>query len=396
MFNPLALMRQQSIFSQPSPDDPQNPYRKRFVGGGITPSPENPDVGSITDENSGDNASAKSPFDKGGRSYDAGKYFDEMENIRRNKGPAVTAYQQQLANIPTHDQFQPTKMRRLMATIAGVGAGLGGADKGVALADKINDSPYEEAMGEYRNKISGLQESANLERQDSQEQLKALSEARALGLKYDEFDLKRLEAKHKEQMDQGNLSVAQNRAATYAQSVNKPEYTFTDQADGSVLATNKSNPADRRIIPAHTVTAANLKVNERQAATGERNANTNKENIDSLVADRPARRVIDQTRAERTGLRAPVNATQQSKAIDNELALMFREPKYRGYITEGGSSDREPWKLAEDDGTSGYQEFRRELAKRVKASLASGDPFGGDEGDSEDDGSIVITPRGGR
>lgn len=326
------------------------------------------------------------------------RYFDEIQRIRGNRGPALTAYQDALRTQPTREANKPSKGRRVAGILGGIAAGFHSPAAGVETARSIVDAPYNRSVEDYNNKMRGLGESASLEREETESQLKALSEARALGLKYDEFKLKRHEAEQDFSLKKGTLGVAQSRAEAYIKNLNRPDFDFTPQEDGSILATNKHNPAETRVIPASTVAAASLDVARTNADTNRMNADTNRRGQEDTAGYRAKSLEIDADRAatyRNRPIGQPSTPTEQGKAISVALSVMFRDPRYADYIKQGTADDPETYYPAEDDGTEGYAAFMREYKKRVAISLKSGMPFGdgSDDEEMDDDGSIVITPR---
>lgn len=307
--------------------------------------------------------------------FDAGKYFDEMQRLRGSRGPALTAYQSALNEMPTRETTKPSILRRIGGTVAGGLAGMrGGPAAGMETAAAFVDSPYKQAMEQYGGRMRNLGESARLEQDETESSLKALQEARALGLKYDEFDLKKMEA--------GNLNKYRTRQG--------------DIAEGN-LDVNRENADTNRAGQRNTAQyrTGQLGVARRNAATGERNASTGKTNSESLAAYRTGMLKIGGDRntilKDRTG--RPATPQAQQDAIDNSLRQMKANPRYKNYVTGADTSDN-PIGMAEDDNTTGYVQFMRELKRITEQQLKKGSPFADDDfGNTDEEDDLIIEPQ---
>jgi hypothetical protein len=308
----------------------------------------------------------------------------EMTKIRTNPGPATSAYKDLVTKMPKQEDFAPSKMTRLGASLTGLAAGMKDPAEGPAAARSIIRAPYEDAVREYGMKLGASKTSADLEREDMRDQLSALAQARAMGLKLSEFQ-------HKQLMDRADLKVKQDRAAAYIKKQGDPSYDHFPQADGSILAVNKTNPADRKTIPANTVQAAVLKTRQEANAIAGRNASTNEANSKSLAAYRTVMGDAATKRATASvdRLNKPVTPYQQAKAVDLALSLMFRDRRFSKYIKAGDASSPEPYLMQPDDGSPLYKEFRKELKRQVEQSIKKGDPFTEEEENADDDDIIV-------
>src|SRR3990167_8396294 len=195
MPNPFASMRFPNVFGRgDAPYEPNffGPTQKRFMSN-VMPQPEL-EIPSYQSE----------PMDEGGR------YFDEMQRIRGQRGPALTAYQEHLNAMPTREQTNPSILRRIGAALSGGAVGLQhGFGAGAEFASDFVESPYTSALSDWSAKAQPLGESANLEREEAESQLQALTSARALGLKYNEYELKRLQ-------NERDYGLGQKRESTRA------------------------------------------------------------------------------------------------------------------------------------------------------------------------------------
>jgi hypothetical protein len=356
--NPYASMRFSSVFDKTDPEDPLN--RKRFFSG-IFP------------------LSNQQPPEPPPEQDEGGKYFDEIERIRTNRGPALTAYQEHLDTMPTREETKPSKWRRLGASLSGAAEGLQrGFGAGFEHARGIVDAPYEKALGEWGNKQKSLGASAALEREEVQDQLKALSEARALGLKYDEYKLKRLESER-------DYDIADRTAATRERIAD-----LTAQRDAATDARER-----RRIDAEITRAKEQLEINRFTATTGRQNANTQAANVESMIEDRTEGRVIDRERIAasvansiRRADGSKPNPNEQYFALQNALDLLKTDPKYGRFVEtdKAGKPSIKP-----SDGSPDYQEFMRRLKITSERSLSQGSFLDTDFGDEEED-DVLIEP----
>jgi hypothetical protein len=296
------------------------------------------------------------------------KYYDELENIRTNRGPALSAYQKALEEQPTYDQFKPSFGRKLAAGIAGGAAGLGGdARGGVQMAQYIKDAPYDRAKGEYESRMKNLGASAKLEQDEIEAKLKSLQAARALGLDYDEYELKKTEHAWKRITDENAMNVANRGAATGE----KNAETNQTQAE-----TGQFNADTQRWEAGATDRWRN-----RTATTAEEAQDANERNINSMIEDRlrddeTARaRIAASLEAARirSGATNPSPASNQQGAIDNAVRMMARDPRFSRYFD---MEDPAAPSIKADDKSPGYEEMMRELQTITERQLFKGTPFG--------------------
>lgn len=359
--NPLTMMRMKSLVSS---GPPRGPYGSTF-GGPKRPSP----YASLF---SGDEEEEQEiPQQRN----EASRYYDEMEKIRSNAGPGLSAYRQALQEIPTQEQHKPNWMTRIAAGLSGFGAGMKNPGAGAEVAMGINRSGYENAIGEYNNKLVGLKGQADIEQEDMEAQLRAISQARALGLKYDEFEFKKLESGKKAETDRMTAQASQERAKAYADAQRKPGYDTFPQVDGSVLYQNKNDRTDSFVVKADTIAGAQLKVSQRNAdsqrmsagaavsnaATSSRNADTNKvraqdytRNVDSLI----------KSRGGEDSLLAP---NVQSAARELAIKELELDPRFSKFVRTDEYDDiPDPSTFKPEE----YQFFTRALEAKVRDILS--------------------------
>lgn len=201
-------------------------------------------------------------------------YEDDIMDMMKESNPGAEAYKDYLSRMPEREDYKPGVMTRIAAALSGGAAGMRDPGAGVKTAMDVNSSNYRSALSDYANEGVGLKEHAGMEQDDRDTRLRSLQNARAMGLKYDEFDLKRREAGNKNAIDLQNSESGRIRADAYAKAQGKPRHQYRDQQDGSILEINEDT-GQQRIIPGKNVAAGQLGVSQRNAAVGEQNAGTN-------------------------------------------------------------------------------------------------------------------------
>lgn len=297
---------------------------------------------------------------------DSSRYYDEMERLQNNVGPGLQAYKDYLTRLPKREDYRPTVWTRIASALTGASMGLRNPAEGVQAAQDLNSSDYRSAVADYANEGIGLKERANLEQDELDSKIRALSNARAMGLKYDEFALKQAEAEAKARQGETTANAAMLRARAYAQSVQKPGYDAQPQQDGSVLYVNKANPKDTITVAAKTIAAGQLGVARSNAATNARNANIAQQN-----ADTNRTRAYDYGRyVDQAGGRGHIHTPQeQSQAEDLALRQMASDPMFQDFI----SSDKDGYmNVSGDDGSEDYQDFLTALDAKVQEILKGG------------------------
>jgi hypothetical protein len=339
--NPFLARRQQNVFAP----NPATPSRTRF-GADLTPS--NFDSGSVTTP--------------GTPKKDDERYYDDISNMMSNVGPGIKAYRDFLTQMPNREDYQPGKWDRAAAALSGLAAGMRDPEKGVRVASSIRDAPYQEAMQDYAVKGSGLKERADMEQEELNSKLRALQNARALGLKYDEYDLKRREAQAKMDNDAAHVQIDQSRAETYAKSIGKKHYTGTPQQDGSVLWTNDQDPNDTHIGAGKSIASGQLGVSRTNAGANVQRANT------SATAATETERHNRAMEKRPTALDRPQSPKDQSEAEGMALDELSLDPEFKDFIIPARSADDFPQPV-EDDGSESYAAFLEMLNARKNAIL---------------------------
>jgi hypothetical protein len=293
-------------------------------------------------------------------------YFDMISKLSR-PGPRMTAYQQMLDKTPNEADYQPTKKGRLLAALAGFATGMHNPAAGFGLAKGIVSDPYEKALRQHQMEMQQGGTAANLERMSAQDQLREISAARAMGLKYNEFKLKQKQAEDLARYRTGELDTK-----------------------GQELGIRRQDAATRERGVAAT--------EARNKLTGDLNKGTLELRGKELDVKRAAQSSLDsyhktmgeayKKRTEAMGDKNKVqNSTQQAAAIQNAYQTLKMDPKWAEFIK---SDDENPGKLKprDPDGSSLYEMFRNELKRRVTGSLKSGVPvFDEDPDDDSGDDS---------
>ena len=93
----------------------------------------------------------------------------DFSKFRDKTGPSMDAYKKHLGNVPSVEDYAPTKWRRAGAILSGVNAALSGKD-GYSTARDINLDPYKQAYSRWDEQGQGLGATATLESNDSARQ----------------------------------------------------------------------------------------------------------------------------------------------------------------------------------------------------------------------------------
>lgn len=379
----------------------QNPYQRRrlgsVMGGPPKPSPTFRGGGTMP----------QAPVQPPPQQDSNSQYFDEIMRMRNNPGPGSAAYRSALNEMPTPEEYKPNWMTRIAAGLSGFGAGYKDPASGVETARSVNEAPYRSALEQYGNRLGTLKEGADLEQQETESTLKTMSEARALGLKYDEFKLKRdNEFADNERADLLAGSTV-NRNTAYADSLKKKKFGQV-AVEGGTQYVDDSDPTNNFTVRGETIGTGNLNVARTNARTNQTNATTNQTNAqtsrntsdanvqnvynqmenrdaNTLIAggnaETNARRANDssrnidsliKSRADRTTGR-PVAPTQQKAAYDQALRQLYTDPEFRNYITQstnGYFDAADPNDF--DDDQEGYSEFTEALEATVEEILRRG------------------------
>lgn len=130
-------------------------------------------------------------------------------------GPANQGYKDFLqAPPPSRDDYKPGKLNRLSAVLAGISTGAKGGD-GYRAAQSILDDPYNEAMGDYKNRHDRLATGAGLEDKEVNNKVKTYRD-----FVTDEYNQRRADAEdnRNNRLDKAttaDIEYKQKRAGTF-------------------------------------------------------------------------------------------------------------------------------------------------------------------------------------
>jgi hypothetical protein len=258
-------------------------------------------------------------------------------------------------------------MGKFVGALTGISAGMRDPGSGAFAARQITRAPYEEALQRYKQQVAQTGQAAVLEREDIENQIRGLTQARALGLRYDEFKLKQLENQQRDDIAQGNLGVARGRAKDYGRSIDVAEagQKQTVARDTARLGIDKGRLAD-----------AQRRTNIMMQDAGTRAAaQKSLDTYHTSMSDTAKKRA--QTYADREKLQAPY---QKAKALQTALLLLQADPRYKDYVDENVNGVFSP---KESDGSAKYELFRKELERFVNTGISDKGLFP-DENDDDD------------
>lgn len=139
--------------------------------------------GSLSDDLDGLEGAARQ---RGGMMYDPEnmrRYLQAMTDLDQAPRPRMDQFTQHLENLPTREQYKPTKMGRLEAALVGFGTGFAeGPTRGYVLAKATLEDPYRQAREEWGDKIAPMQHAAELEQRDYATRMAGLQRGMATGV----------------------------------------------------------------------------------------------------------------------------------------------------------------------------------------------------------------------
>jgi hypothetical protein len=150
-----SYLRRRNIFDTPT--DKNNWFQgSLFTNGEAVPNASPPDT----------SINSTSPSSGSSSSSDLAALYKSMMNLP--EGAAQAQYRQFLSqNLPTKEQYKPSKISRVGAILSGISEGLTkGAGAGYATAQGILDQPYREALSNYQLQSQRLGTAAKLEQED--------------------------------------------------------------------------------------------------------------------------------------------------------------------------------------------------------------------------------------
>jgi hypothetical protein len=296
-------------------------------------------------------------------------YSDEMQNLLK-PSPGLSAYKQYLTTMPNREDYKPGAYTRIASALSGAAAGLRDPGKGIETAMNLNQSAYRSAMEDYANRGVGLKETAGIEQDERAAQIKAIQEARAMGLKYDEFKYKQLHDAETTNQKWEEIQTARQRAQAYIKKMGEQNYDRVENEDGSAVYVNKANPSDRIVMPAtpgvRPLGAARLANEQAQTRISGYNANTQRGQLG-----------VSQANSWWNMNQPPSAATpgDQASAMDLALKTLVRDPRWSQFVTiDDGKVSVNPQYM----GTPQYKVFQEKL-KSTARGIIEGQLFTGDD-----------------
>lgn len=345
--NPYAATRMRSIFKPAGDVGIRLP--KRFVSG----------------QTNTFDPQQKPPEDED----DSLSYYRDLEKLRGQlkAGPARSAYMEALGHQPTAAETAPSRGRKIGAAIAGALGGFAeGPSRGAAMAQHIVDTPYQTAMRDYTTKVAGLGESAKLEQDDIETQMRTLEAARRMGLEYRKFDAERFDKDRSYGLERdklGEISGYHKGTLENQRTANANTRWYRGQQLGiqeyNALTTREKARAD-------------VETNERNATSNERRAGA----YEAAAGNRQTQ------------------PTQQRAAIDNALRELHRDSRFAKFVKKDDSTglydfaNPEPgWESSEM-----YREFQNRMRRATQGAKKSGISLFPEEEDDDDDSIIIGSP----
>lgn len=296
---------------------------------------------------------------------DEDNYYADMARLR-GYHPVTDQYKQTLLSAPQSKDFKPTKMRTLGAALAGGLTGAATRDPRAAMsaANEVSDQPYDQAVKDFSTRIGALGEGSRLEQTDTENQIKNIAQARALGLSYAKFNAQR---EHEGRQD----DAAATNAAARMQTAGKKHYTGQQMKNG-VRMVNDGDPRDTYDLPGQTLQQVNadiasgrLKVDQRNAATAEGRLGLARDVADKN--DIATRYRLFQGDQRIKLLNKGVKVADQDRARSNVLRGMATDPVFGKYI-DSKTSPNFP-EIAQGISPQKYQALKEEITKRMAQSL---------------------------
>lgn len=284
-----------------------------------------------------------SPIEQAPEQSDSSRFYDEVQRLRGQEGPGVTAYRRALGEMPNPADYNPGKFTRVAAGLAGISAGLRDAGRGVETAMRLNRAPYEAAMDEYGTRLGGLKEQAYIEREDAKARADALTDAAKLGLSYKDYELKVRKQESDEEMDRlqrGTARTTAEAALVRAQTAARADYEYTP-VQGGFMIQNKHDPNDPQngliIRAATTQDAANAVARTNAQANASRAATAAGQlALDEKYRGREVAAREDSATAALQGARdrgnTPATPAAQDKARELAETEMMNDPKWAEFF----------------------------------------------------------------
>lgn len=313
---------------------------------------------------------------------------------------ATKAYIEHMRSMPRREDYQPSFMRKLMATVGGSLSGKGG--QAMAVARDIVDRPYNTKLNDWANEGSGLEDAA-----------KAESTMGTFGLKQQDSLMRALGL---QSLDNYRNRTADTRDETLEFNKDKFDKEQAARADALIKQGWKVNNIGGRVV-AHnpltqekrdlgedksaTIAEGNLAVNRQNAGTNAFRASNEARNTDSLIESREEAATTNRLN---TGIRLltagkdksgkskniPVREQYQSEMLAAK-EVVASNPKYAKFVDEDGMVRPEAdtrWSTADN---SDYAEFMKLVTQKANERLKRKYDFTDDD-DEEDLGGLDDLP----
>lgn len=364
------MMRLRSIMGRPGPDEKTGGRAKRNPGLDVSQPPmregtdlANPQLQMFKNQ-------IRGPEEQGDLDY-----FDEMERVRGNM-PAMSAYKQALLNQPNRADYKPGWGSRITAALAGAAAGYGNPRAGIETAQGVLDSPYRRAMEDYSTKSEALRRGADIESDEVDSRVRSMAQARALGLKFDEFQ----DRQRKTDIEGFKAETERSRVKAWAADIERGNFRPIN-VKGGVQMVNNKNPERSYKIPGKTVAELQSDIQSRFAATGEENVKTRRSELGLRREDAVKRwaHMANQDAATRTRVDAilekakqgkQLNPGQQYTAIATALDSLAPDRKWKKFIDVDPVRGTAFMKEVEDTTDPEYHKFLDALESRVKSGMS--------------------------
>lgn len=291
---------------------------------------------------------------------------------------ATKAYINHMRAMPKRDDYKPTFMNKLLATLAGGLSGKGA--QAMAIARDTVNRPFNTALADWENQGAGLGEAAK-------------AEAGLAGL-----DLKQRDAMMKalglQSLDNYRNRTADTRDATLDFNMSKFEKEQKARADALVANGWKVSNIGGRVV-AHnpltqekrdlgedksaTIAEGNLNVNRQNASTNRMRAGNEARNIDSLIDSREENAFNNRLNIGIKLMTAGKNAEGKVKQIPvREQALaevlsaqevVAANPQYKKFLDADGNIilDEGTWKDSADN--SDFAAFKKLVTEKANQRL---------------------------
>src|SRR5262245_63742935 len=146
----LGQLRMRSLLSN-SEGPPVSPYRRIFRDQDKMSSPRDADP--YPQPNFQQTPIQLGDIEEPAPVSSSSRFYDELQRIRNEATPGLTAYKEALNRMPTPEEYKPNWLTRIASGLSGFSAGARDAGKGIEVAMGLNRAPYRHAMEEYSDRL---------------------------------------------------------------------------------------------------------------------------------------------------------------------------------------------------------------------------------------------------